>query len=139
MVAKLALSVARQAAATARKAVGTRGSTAKAATTTGSTTKATKAAPTKKTATKASAKTATKAAPAKKTVTKAAPAKKAVTKAAPTKKAVTKAARFDAGRGVIAVWLSPNMFGERPCRSMAEARRIVAFTGIKQAIVREDA
>ena len=54
-------------------------------------------------------------------------------------KAVTKAARFDAGRGVIAVWLSPNMFGERPCRSMAEARRIVAFTGIKQAIVREDA
>lgn len=55
------------------------------------------------------------------------------------RKAVTKAARFDANRGVLVVWLSPNMFGERPCRSMAEARRIVAFTGIKQAIVREEA
>ena len=49
MVAKLALSVARQAAASARKAVGTRGATAKAATPAGgSTTKATKAAAAKK-------------------------------------------------------------------------------------------
>jgi hypothetical protein len=54
-------------------------------------------------------------------------------------KAITKAARFDAGRSVLTVWLSPNMFGERPCRSMAEARRIVAFTGIAQSIVREEA
>lgn len=78
MVAKLALSVARQAAATARKAVGTRGATAKASTTSaGTTTKATKAAPAKK--------AATKAAPAKKAPAKAAPATKAAspTTAAP--------------------------------------------------------
>jgi len=85
MVAKLALSVARQAAATARKAVGTRGSTAKAATTTGSTTKATKAAPAKKAATKAPAKKA----PTKRT----APAKKATaTTTAPTAPTTTRKA-----------------------------------------------
>ena len=101
MVANLALSVAKQAAATARKAVGSRGSAAKAATPDGSTTKVTKAAPAPKTTTKAPSKaapakksTATKAAPARKTATKAAPAKKApATKAAPAKKAAaTKAA-----------------------------------------------
>jgi RNA polymerase-binding protein DksA len=141
MVAKLALSVARQAAATARKAVGTRGAAAKTATSAGgSTTKATTTAASKAAPARKAPAAATKA-PAKKTATKA-PAKKAPAKKAPAKKAPAKKAPAGktAAKKTAPARAAGTAVATRPTRSSttgsaAPVRKAVSALAVKEGEV----
>jgi hypothetical protein len=43
-------------------------------------------------------------------------------------------ATFDASYYRLRLWLSPNEYGERSCNTVAQAKKMIAATGIKQSL-----